>query len=480
MSRLTLRSKFLLAVGVVWLLLVVCHAFAGSPFNGSYVTTNALGTNAMILVDDGVKPRVVSYETLRQVLRQYMATNPPTGAVVRSNNAVLVLPVGSAETDPTNVSAAYAGQLIVSRSVPNYPFLNIASTTAKGDMANAIGVPVITTFGNINPPYMATNSGEYVFANNANPWSTTNKGLNTVGDNVLRLRNGAIDHYSAVAFDGINGTNAQGMATFGERGAVGYGNPGALYYAKMNYLESYSLESPFYFVALGSVVGGMAGTSGDLLWMDTTGTNELLRLERATRTLWLSNGVIDLRISGSAAYNKGSIWGNNWSLRSDLQDFGNTGNTGSARFSRFLSTKSASTPSDAAMVFSVQEGGYGLWQTNGQWGLNHGNTNYFTGSDAGTTNWNDFRSKGTLYQGRGSAPVWKVPLVQGGNVTLSGPPQTITFANAMPTTNYNVLLQSTDGSGHTWAVTSRTTTSFTFSFTNPGNIAAWTVIEETQ
>ena len=103
------------------------------------------------------------------------------------------------------------------------------------------------------------------------------------------LRNFDPAHYSAARFLDISGN---------ETGAVGYGNTGATAYADMDYLESFGLTKPFYFVSSGLIVGGMNKTTGDFIWTDSTGTNTMFWIHRLGVTNSTVNVTNELNVGG--------------------------------------------------------------------------------------------------------------------------------------------------------------------------------------
>lgn len=114
-------------------------------------------------------------------------------------------------------------------------------------------------------------------------------------DNVITIQNMAADHFSAMRWIGKSGS---------ERGAVGYGNTNAPFYADVDYLEDTANTAGFYFASRGFVNGGLERGTHNFIWCDgQSGTNDTTAAVVARIS---TNGIMTLN---------GGITGNNAALK---------------------------------------------------------------------------------------------------------------------------------------------------------------------
>lgn len=111
-------------------------------------------------------------------------------------------------------------------------------------------------------------------------------------DNVLTLQNKHNARHSAMRFLGIDG---------GEKGAMGYGNPGALaFFADANYSECFSTQNwNFVGASPKRVCFRLEGSTGDLVVLSDDGSSALARFDQSADLLLLpgvssENGRLDL------------------------------------------------------------------------------------------------------------------------------------------------------------------------------------------
>ncbi len=301
------------------------------PTNAIVPSTRAVMTDSNSVLKQPTNFFAANSNLIQAVVPGGSATTNASLLTTGTLNAARLPASGVTAGTATKVTVDSTGRVtatnaLVAGDIPtSLPFANggSAASSQAGFITAAFGMTNFTDIG--NPPTLPTNAPAGTFTHqlslttggsapwlrfyNGSAWSSTfaigpqapqffvtdnnvffwaSNGV----DNCMELRNYDNAHYSAMRFLDKSGN---------EVGAVGYGNLGSGY-PDIDYLETFGLTKAFYFVAGGSIIGGVDKTTGDWIWNDSGLANAMFRVKTSDKTI---NTVSNVNVGGNLVLSNG-------------------------------------------------------------------------------------------------------------------------------------------------------------------------------